>query len=333
MSNPIRLERITAEAANAWYSQQPWLVGCNFIPSSAINQLEMWQSETFAPATIGRELSWASGLGMNTARVYLHDLAWSQNPEGFKGLVDQFLGIAASHGIRPMLVLFDSCWNPEPKVGPQPETRLGVHNCGWVQSPGAQSEVDPTTWPALREYVLDVVSSFKHDDRILMWDVYNEPANQALPLLREVFEWVREAAPSQPITSGKFNREAAGADVAEFQLAESDVITCHHYGPADDLAAFLDELIALGRPVICTEWMARTHGSRVQTNLFVFKEKSVGCIIWGLVYGKTQTIYPWGSVEGTPEPELWFHDLFRLDGTPFDEEEIRLFRTFTDRPS
>jgi len=324
---------MSSEAANAWYAKQSWLVGCNFIPSTAINQLEMWQAETFDPVTIDRELRWASQIGMNTVRVYLHDLAWNQNPDGFKSMVDHFLNIASSHGIRPMFVLFDSCWNPEPKIGPQPETRVGVHNCGWVQSPGANSEIDPTTWPALRDYVLDVVGYFRNDDRILMWDVYNEPANQALPLLKEVFAWVREATPSQPISSGKFNREPAGAEVAEYQLAESDVITCHHYGPADDLAVFLDELNELGRPVICTEWMARTHGSLVQNNLMVFKEKGVGCIIWGLVYGKTQTIYPWGSEAGTPEPELWFHDLFRPDGTPFDPEEIRLFQMLTDRPT
>lgn len=323
--------RWTADRARDWYSKLPWLVGCNFIPSTAINELEMWQADTFDLETIDRELGWAASIGMNTARVYLHDLAWSQDPEGFKSRISAFLDIAKRHGICPMLVLFDSCWNPEPKIGKQPETIIGVHNCGWVQSPGAKSEVDESTWPNLEAYVHDIVSSFRDDERILLWDVYNEPANQALPLLKEVFKWVRNAQPSQPISSGKFNRDAAGADVAAYQIAASDVITCHHYGFPDDLRVFLGELLAENRPIICTEWMARTHGSKVQTNLQVFKELGVGCIIWGLVYGKTQTIYPWGSEAGTPEPELWFHDLFRPDGTPFDIEEIEIFRTLTGK--
>jgi hypothetical protein len=266
---------------------------------------------------------------MNTVRVYLHDLAWSQDPQGFKDRVSAFLDIAHRHIIRPLFVLFDSCWNPEPRIGKQPETRIGVHNCGWVQNPGPASEVDPTTWPDLEKYVQDVVHTFRDDARILLWDVYNEPAAQALPMLKEAFRWVRQAGPSQPISSGVFNRDASGAPVATYQLEASDVITCHHYSFPDDLRVFLAELKELGRPIICTEWMARTHGSLVQTNLPVFKELGVGCIIWGLVYGKTQAIYPWGSEEGTPEPVLWFHDLFRADGTPFDPAEIDLFRDLT----
>lgn len=321
--------RWTAQRANAWYEPRLWLVGCNFIPSTAINQLEMWQEDTFDPETIDRELGWAQGIGMNTARVYLHDLAWSQDPDGFKSRVSAFLDIASKRGIVPMLVLFDSCWNPEPKIGKQPETRLGVHNCGWVQSPGPKGELDASTWPDLERYVADVVGSFRDDPRILLWDVYNEPANQALPLLKETFRWVRNADPSQPISSGMFARDPDHAEVAAYQIAESDVITCHHYGPADDLRVFMGELRAHGRPIICTEWMARTHGSIVPTNLPVFKELGIGCINWGLVYGKTQTIYPWGSEAGTPEPALWFHDLFRHDGSPFDPTEIELFRVLT----
>jgi hypothetical protein len=325
----IDLRRWTSERAWEWYRKQPWLVGCNFIPSTAINELEMWQTDTFDPVTIDRELGWAEGIGMNTVRVYLHDLAWSQAPEGFKRRVSDFLDIASRHGIRPLFVLFDSCWDPEPKIGKQPETRIGVHNCGWVQSPGAASEIDPSTWPALENYVIDVVGSFRDDARILMWDVYNEPAPQALPLLNQAFNWARRARPSQPISSGVFRLDEEGMPVTKFQLAASDVLTCHNYEPEAVLRDFLAKFDAYGRPIICTEWMARTRGSLVQTNLRVFKELGIGCVIWGLVYGKTQTIYPWGSEAGTPEPKLWFHDLFRQDGSPFDAEEIEVFRSLT----
>jgi len=65
-----------ASAARDWYSEQGWLVGSNYIPATAINQLEMWQADTFDPQRIDLELGWAEGLGMNTMRVFLHDLLW-----------------------------------------------------------------------------------------------------------------------------------------------------------------------------------------------------------------------------------------------------------------
>ena len=83
--------RWSEQKANDWYAQQPWLVGSNYIPKSAINQLEMWQEATFDPAEIDKELGWAEGLGMNTMRVFLHDLLWQQDAPGFRKRIDQFL--------------------------------------------------------------------------------------------------------------------------------------------------------------------------------------------------------------------------------------------------
>ena len=160
-------QRWSEEQARAWYERQPWLVGCNFIPSTAINQLEMWQADTFDPETIDRELGWASQLGMNTVRVYLHDLAWEADPEGFKKRVDRFLTIAKKHGIRPLFVLFDDCWNENPKIGPQPAPLPSVHNSGWLQSPGKAVVNDPKSWGRLERYVKDVVGTFARDDRVL----------------------------------------------------------------------------------------------------------------------------------------------------------------------
>jgi len=112
-------ERWSEKAANDWYRKQPWLVGSNYIPGTAINQLEMWQADSFDPATIDRELGWAEGIGMNTMRVFLHDLAWQQDAQGFLHRMDTFLAIAARHRIRPVFVLFDSCWDPAPTPGRQ----------------------------------------------------------------------------------------------------------------------------------------------------------------------------------------------------------------------
>ena len=159
--------RWTVDRASAWYAQRPWIVGCNFIPSTAVNQLEMWQADTFDPSTIDRELGWAAGLGMNAVRVFLHDLAWEADAAGFVDRIDRMLGIANRHGIRVMFVLFDDCWNDNPKAGSQPEPVPGVHNSGWLQSPGKSVVNRPESWPRLERYVKAIISRFAHDDRVL----------------------------------------------------------------------------------------------------------------------------------------------------------------------
>jgi len=215
--------RWTAETANAWYARQPWLVGANYTPSTAINQLEMWQAETFDAARIDTELGWAEGIGMNTMRVFLHDLAWQQDAQGFLHRMDTFLAIAARHRIRPVFVLFDSCWDPAPKPGRQRAPVPGVHNSGWVQSPGAEALRDPAQRPRLEAYVKGVVGAFAKDTRVLAWDVWNEPDNvngssygdrepagQAalvLALLPQVFAWARDAGATQPMTSAVWQGE------------------------------------------------------------------------------------------------------------------------------
>jgi len=328
-------QRWSAEKANRWHERQPWLVGCNFIPSTAVNQLEMWQAATFDPDTIDRELGWAAGVGFNTVRTYLHDLAWQSDPDGFKRRIGTFLSMAEKHGIRPMLVLFDDCWNADPKPGPQPAPIPGVHNSRWLQSPGKAVVNDPEQWSRLQRYVADVVGAFGRDERVLAWDLYNEPGNsgqgtKSLPLLKKAFAWARAARPTQPLTVGVWR----GNEVLnDFQLAASDVITFHDYrSDAGGLKRRISRLKALGRPVLCTEWMRRPV-STIPTHLPIFKAEGVGCLMWGLVAGKTQTVYPWGSKKGAPEPERWFHDLLRPDGSPYVPEEVDVLRRLTNTPA
>ncbi|MGB2192905.1 MAG: hypothetical protein ACPH3A_10060, partial [Luminiphilus sp.] len=173
--------RWTIERARLWAQEQPWLVGCNFISSTASNQFEMWQADTFDPETIGRELKWASEIGMNSVRVFLHDLIWQADAEGFKSRIEIFLQLADAVGIRTMFVLFDDCWFP-PIAGPQPEPTKGVHNSRWVQSPGHNVTADRDQWPRLEAYVKDIVGTFGRDQRVCIWDLYNEPGNAILPL-------------------------------------------------------------------------------------------------------------------------------------------------------
>ncbi len=310
-------ERWSVAKAWEWYNEQPWLVGCNFLPSTAVNDVEMWQQETFDPSTIDRELGLAQDLGFNTVRVFVNYIVWHTDPPGLKSRLNQFLEIADRHQIRVMLILFDDCFKPEPQAGPQPDPEPGVHNSQWVQSPGAARRSDRSAWPQLEEYVRDVVGAFAQDDRVLAWDLYNEPS-QSAELVRAAFRWARLARPKQPLTSCWL-----GVD-------DSDVLSFHCYG---DLKAVREEIDRLepnrrGRPYLCTEWMARGAGSRFETHLPYFKEQQIGCWSWGLVAGRTQTYYPWGSPKGAPEPKLWHHDIFRTNGEPFDPLELRFLRQF-----
>ncbi len=324
----------TKEKANNWYKNQGWLVGADFLPSTAINQLEMWQAGTFDASTIDKELGWAQNIGMNVMRVYLHDLAWKADAAGFKKRMNTFLSIAASHKIKILFCIFDDCWNPDPAIGKQPEPKPGVHNSGWVRSPSMAVHNDSTQWKYLQQYVTDILTTFKNDTRILMWDLYNEPDNSgyglsSLPLLKKVYQWAWAVRPSQPLTSGVWIMEFP--EVNKFQLEHADVITFHNYEDTVSMKKAIDSLQKRGRPVICTEYMARKNNSKFETHLPILKRCNVGAINWGLVSGKSNTIFPWGSKEGSPEPTPWFHDVFRKDGTPYDEKETTLIKQLSER--
>jgi hypothetical protein len=345
-------DRWTEAQANAWYAAQPWPVGSDFLPSTAINELEMWQADTFDPTTIDRELGWAQGIGMNTMRVFLHNLLWEQDPEGFRKRVDIFLTIAARHRIRPIFVLFDSCWGPFPKLGPQHPPIPGVHNSGWVQAPGAAVLADPAEFPKLKEYVVGVVGTFASDSRILAWDVWNEPSEEnpsvygkdqpanakdvVLKLVPQAFAWARSAHPSQPLTSGVYDGDWSSLDamppMTRMQIEQSDVISFHNYSWPEEFEKRVTELQQFHRPLICTEYMARGNGSTIDTILPIAYKYRVGAINWGLVSGKSQTIYPWDSWKRpyvSDQPSIWFHDLFHPDGNPYREREVEIIRDLT----
>jgi hypothetical protein len=344
--------RWTPQQANDWYARQPWLVGANYVPSDAINQLEMFQAATFNPALNDRELGAAESIGMNTMRVFLQDQLWTSDPKGFTQRLDAFLAIAARHHIRPILVLFDSCWEPNPHLGPQHPPIPGVHNSGWVQSPGGAELSDPAYEPKFEAYVKGIVGAFANDDRVLAWDVWNEPDNTndkrfgeppnkpelVAALLPKVFAWARSAHPTQPLTSGLWHGDwsdpAKELPVTKIQLAESDVISFHNYGWPEDFEAHVKLLQPLNRPIICTEYMARSAGSTFDTVLPLAKQLHVAAINWGLVAGKTQTYYPWDSWQHPyvlSQPTIWFHDVFHADLTPYRQREADLIRTLTGR--
>jgi hypothetical protein len=345
--------RWSAERAHRWYRAQGWLVGANYIASNAVNQLEMFQPGTFDPRRIDSELRLARLIGLNTVRVFLHDQLWLQDSAGFLRRLAHFVDIAARHRIKPMFVLFDSCWDPLPTLGRQRAPRPGVHNSGWVQSPGAEHLDDRRYRRVLHDYLVGVLSRFRHDHRVLGWDLWNEPDNPArqyrdveradkidlvASLLPQVFRWAREVDPVQPLTSGVWDGNwgdpGRRSTVSAIQLENSDVITFHSYGNPSEFAGRLAELSPLGRPMLCTEFLARTLDSRVENVLPITKRHDVGAYTWGLVAGKTQTYFPWDSWDrpyATP-PELWFHDLLKSDGRPYRGGEVDTIWQLTGKP-
>ena len=345
------MTRWSNQQAKDWYVDQPWLVGCNFLPSSAVNQLEMFQRETFDKKTIEREVGWAKSLGFNSLRVYLHDLLWSYDPKGFSDRLDNFLNICNKHSIRPILVLFDDCHRPYPKTGKQPLPVIGVHNSGWKQSPGVElvhavhSEKAGKELIRLKDFVQGVLTKFSEDQRILMWDIYNEPGQfgvgtQSLTLLKLAWEWSHEVRPSQPLTACLDG--SGGDEIIELNRVNSDVITFHCY-EGTKLEQVIKNHLKLNRPMICTEYMAREFGTTFEFSLPIFKKYEVGCYNWGLVAGKSQTHFGWSTItdlqklkkeerflnpdDPIPEPEKWFHDIFRVDGSAFDDAEVRFIKS------
>ena len=341
--------RWTEKAANDWYAKQPWLVGSNYIPATAINELEMWQADSFNPQRIDLELGWAESIGLNTMRVFLHDLPWQQDAEGFRKRIDTFLQIAAKHHIKPLFVLFDSCWDANPQLGKQRDPRPGVHNSGWVQSPGTKALQDQAEYPRLERYVKGVLGAFAKDDRVLGWDVWNEPDNSnggrdgdlkpetkteiVLKLLPRVFEWARAMHPTQPLTSGVWKGDWSSPEklspVEKIQIELSDVISFHSYDKSEEFEKRVLWLQQYHRPILCTEYMARSNGSTFQGTLPIARKYRVAAINWGLVAGKTQTYYPWDSWQHPyvdHEPAMWFHEIFHTNGRPYDEQEVTFIK-------
>lgn len=363
--------RWSLERATGWYAKQPWLVGCNYIPANAINQLEMWQEETFNPGTIDKELALAESIGFNTLRVYLHDLVWGADEKGLYKRMDRFLDICARHKIRPMFVFFDDCHSFDAKTGRQPLPVPEYHNSGWKTSPRrdlaiaySQGKASDEDQARLQGYVKKTMQHFKDDDRVLMWELYNEPGrgggapsdlgsnkggknfgNGSAQLLLDAWKWARAANPSQPVCSTA--EGSLGNRNKQLALMNSDIISFHTYQNAK-LGKLCEKYVKEGRPAICTEYMGRPK-STFQSDLPILKKHGIGAINWGFVAGKTGCVYPWGSrngkdlvelrkkgvvcetIDDMPLPEVWFHEIFHPDHTPFDQAEIDVIKKLTGK--
>lgn len=327
-------ERWTPEQAKAWGKANPWYCGFNYIPANAVNYTAMWDATSFSPEVMDRELALAAKTGLNCARVVLQYAVYAEKPKHFIKALDKFLAICDKHGIKAMPTFFDDCnfgVNNDPVTGIQPEPLKGWYAWAWSPSPGHTMVIDERTHPQLETYVKDVLTHFADDERIMLWDLYNEPTNgglgdRSLPLLRSVVKWARETNISQPITIGTW---CGNEGLNRFCLDNSDIVSFHCYANAEHTRNTCRTLKAEGRPVICTEWMNRPAGSTIADVLPVFAEEQVGCMMWGLVNGKTQTELPWGHKPEHGEYKgPWQHDIFHGDLTPYDPAEIVLLKKY-----
>lgn len=330
----------TIEEAQSWHSGKSWFCGFNYVPRYAVNSTEQWQDAAFDSKLIDEELGWAEAMGLRSCRVFLQYLVWRSERAAFTRNFSRFLALAARRRISVMPVLFDDCGfsGKQPYLGPQDAPVPGIHNSGWTPCPGIALADSPERWNELQEYVADIVGRHRRDERILAWDIYNEPGGsnrneKSIPLLRAAFAWARAQDPIQPLTAGAWGPDKPNpCDPVDLEL--SDIITFHAYGDRDAVARTIAGLGKYRRPMICTEWMARSAPGNEQvlfTHLPLFKAEKVSSYVWGLAHGKTQTHYPWGSKPGGPEPSVWFHDLLHPDGRPYRQAEVDFIKTATHR--
>ena len=325
------------EKANEWKQKTGWLFGFNYVTSSAVNSTEMWQDQSYDRESIKRELALAAETGFNSCRVFLQYLVWANEGERFIHNFSDFCDIAKSAGLSVMPILFDDCnfAQKEPYLGVQDAPRPGVSNSGWTPCPGASVIDDPSKEQSLCEYVKNIVSTFKGNKQIVVWDLYNEPGNNgqdqaqgsgSLALMEKAFTWAREAKPSQPLTVAVWNP-------ADYNFAicdHVDIVSFHDYQSLNKTQKLISKLKEYNRPILCTEWLNRPGGNTFENHLPMFGREITGAYNWGLILGKTQTNLHGSTIFGEPDPNpvLWQHDLYHSNQRPYNSEEITFIKKF-----
>ena len=329
---------------NRWDNRRTWLwyenigivKGVNYVPRNAVNSTEMWMEDSFDPEVIGEEIGWAQDAGYTTLRVQLQYAVWKEDPAGFLDRVNKFLELAEDHDLQVVPVLFDgrNFAQADPVVGPQPEPVPGAYNARWTPSPGESAVKDRSAWPDLERYVKDVIGTFKRDDRVVYWDLYNRAGDDelwetALPLMDQTFNWAREVDPQQPLAMAAWTRYESAMTTR--MLERSDIITFQSFESAGQVEALLLLLARYDRPIICSDWLMRQRGNTFENLLPLFSVNHVGWFNQGLVNGKTQGWIQQEKFRSDTQPDLWQHDVFKPDGAAYDEEEIKLVQEFRFR--
>ena len=340
-----------------WHNKQPWLRGCNFMGSDCANRIDQWQELGFEEriVTADRELKLAAETGFNTVRLILEYIVWRDDHDGFMERFDRYLDTAYQYGIRAMIVFGNDCMVT--KDNPYCKQKLGVQHYDWgyhggrkwsqhstvSQEPGYSLLDEPDQAPLIYEWVREIMEKYKADDRVVVWDLYNEPGNArrnplTMPHLKKFFEIAREVNPMQPLTSGVWRLSGAPdqviSELEQFCLEQSDIISYHSYGSYLQNIKIIKRLKQYERPIMCTEWLGRTFRNRVQEMFPLFFLEKIGCFNWGFVAGLYQTYEPWESVwerykngtAGDLDFTVWFHDLYRPNLRPYDPHEIDLIK-------
>lgn len=342
-----------------WYNEMPWIRGCNFMSSDCANRIDQWQSYKFEERfeTAKRELALAKETGFNSIRIIPEFFVWENEHDSFMENFERYIDAAWQNGISSMVVLGNDCMPPKEEA--LERMHLGEQHVDWGYHGGRKvsqhgtfdgagySVLDcPETAAKYYEYVREIVEKYKDDERIIIWDVFNEPGNSnrgsmSLPHIKKFLEIIRGINPSQPLTIGiwsQFTELDKLMEIEKFGLENSDIITYHNYNHYENNVEEMMLLKKLGRPVINTEWLNRTGKNSVEEMFPLYCLEKIGCYNWGLVAGKYQTYEPWNSVWDAYENNVewaknidftkWVHDLYRPSLHPYNPREIEIIKKF-----
>ncbi len=277
--------------------------GANYVPSWASTSVAAWTR--FDGGVVDRELGFARRLGLNSVRVFLSVVAYEHDSKAFLARLDEFVALADRHGLRPMFVLFDSCFGKEPALD-QADSKM------WVNNPG-YSRIAAADWSGLEAYVRAVVTRFSRDPRVLMWDVMNEPMadfehvtraerDRIWAFCRHFCRFVKALDRDHAITVGH-----AAVDFIPRTADLVDALSVHSYAVYEDwLQADLDLALRFGRrygkPVLVTEFGNPGAGQTYELGLDVIERNRLGFYFWELMIGKIMfadqsgLVYPDGTI-------------------------------------
>ena len=349
--------RWTEREAWEWQEKVGWLRGCNFIGSDCANRIDMWQSSGNAAhmQTAEREIALCRDMGFNTVRVIVEYDVWLQERESFLKVLESYISLFAKYNQKVMITLANEAvlcrgdiYTPKP-LGEQTYA-LGYHQ-GRLPLTPEQKALQPyhelerkETRESFLEMIREIVSIYRSDDRVICWNVFNEPGitigvDRSIPLIKTMFETVRERDPSQPLASDIWYWGDPEQLRPNDQLSAdlSDVISWHSYKPMAEFAEDYSIMKKIGRPILLTEWLNRINYQEVREMYPLLFLEKINCWCWGFVAGKTQTYEPWTSLweqfdakDGNVRYDFtrWQHDLFRTNLRPYDPKEIDLIKHF-----
>ncbi|MBQ2987780.1 MAG: cellulase family glycosylhydrolase [Clostridia bacterium] len=357
--------RWSKEKAWEWYDSRPWLRGCNYMSADCANRVDQWQALGFEERfqTTETELALMQKTGFNTVRLIPEYVVWKEEHDGFMERFDRYLSLCAKYGISCMIVLANDCMPPKNELWKKPF--IGEQSVAWGYHGGKKSAQhssfagvaphfyfdDPEECERYFDMVREIVTTYRNDARVCIWDVYNEPGagrrtEITPPILQRMFDTVRACEPSQPLTSAVWSCEHLlrksdsnpHKQIEDIIFANSDIISYHYYGEYNTHVRIIKRLKEEGRPIVNTEWLGRIFHNDVFSLFPLFYLEKIGCYNWGFVAGKYQTYEPWDATWSAYERgELedvdftkWFHDLYRPGHHPYDPKEIKLIREFCD---